>query len=57
LLLVCWIANDVTVLGKRHTEYLATLCRILSAPLLGEIPHLPDVEHQALGQYLDISQL
>jgi len=55
--LVGWIANDVIVPGKRHEEYLATLCRMLSAPLLGEIPHLPDVERQTLGPYLDISQL
>lgn len=53
--LVGWIANDVIVPGKRHEEYLATLCRMLSAPLLGEIPHLPDVERQILGPYLDIS--
>ncbi|NIH15856.1 dethiobiotin synthase [Serratia symbiotica] len=57
LQLVGWIANDVIVPGKRHEEYLATLCRMLSASLLGEIPHLPDVQRHTLGPYLDISQL
>lgn len=57
LILAGWIANDVTPPGKRHQEYLATLCRLLPAPLLGEIPHLPQVEQQALGQYLDLTRL
>lgn len=52
-----WIANDVTEPGKRHMEYLATLRRMLPAPLLGEIPHLPQIEQQALGQYLDLAAL
>lgn len=57
LLLAGWIANDITKPGKRHQEYLATLCRMLPAPLLGEIPHLPQIEQQALGQYLDLTAL
>ncbi|HHQ6568236.1 TPA: dethiobiotin synthase [Serratia fonticola] len=57
LTLAGWIANDVTLPGKRHQEYLATLCRLLPAPLLGEIPNLPQVEQQALGQYLDLARL
>ncbi|HGM5493236.1 TPA: dethiobiotin synthase [Serratia fonticola] len=57
LTLAGWIANDVTPPGKRHPEYLATLNRLLPAPLLGEIPHLPQVEQQALGQYLDLARL
>jgi len=36
---------------------MATLRRMLPAPLLGEIPHLPEAERQALGQYLDLSVL
>ncbi len=52
-----WIANDVSAPGKRHQEYLATLCRMLPAPLLGEIPYLPQVERQPLGRYLDLSLL
>ncbi|MNG59712.1 dethiobiotin synthase [Serratia quinivorans] len=57
LSLVGWIANDVSPPGRRHQEYLATLRRMLPAPLLGEIPHLPKPERQALGHYLDLSVL
>ncbi|VEI66689.1 ATP-dependent dethiobiotin synthetase BioD 1 [Serratia fonticola] len=32
LTLAGWIANDVAPPGKRHQEYLATLCRLLPAP-------------------------
>ncbi|MEX3239492.1 dethiobiotin synthase [Serratia quinivorans] len=57
LSLVGWIANDVSPPGRRHQEYLATLRRMLPAPLLGEIPYLPEPERQALGHYLDLSVL
>jgi dethiobiotin synthetase len=57
LSLVGWIANDVSPPGRRHQEYLTTLRRMLPAPLLGEIPHLPGPERQALGHYLDLSVL
>lgn len=57
LSLVGWIANDVNPPGRRHQEYLATLRRMLPAPLLGEIPHLAEPERQALGHYLDLSVL
>jgi dethiobiotin synthetase len=57
LRLAGWIANDVTTPGKRHQEYLATLLRMLPAPMLGEIPHLSSVERQELGRYLDLSLL
>lgn len=53
-----WIANDVQPPGKRHQEYMATLQRLLPAPLLGEIPYLGDnAESQALGQYLSLKAL
>ncbi|WON77998.1 dethiobiotin synthase [Serratia sp. UGAL515B_01] len=57
LTLAGWIANDVTAPGRRHQEYLTTLCRMLPAPLLGEIPYLPNIELQPLGQYLDLTLL
>lgn len=57
LTLAGWIANDVVAPGGRHQEYLATLRRMLAAPLLGEIPHLPQIERQPLGQYLDLGAL
>lgn len=53
-----WIANDVQPPGQRHTEYLATLRRVLKAPLLGEIPwlsHAPFATQN--GHYLDLSVL
>ncbi|WP_437890194.1 dethiobiotin synthase [Phytobacter sp. V91] len=58
LTLAGWIANDVQPPGRRHNEYLATLRRVLKAPLLGEIPwlsHAPDDAQK--GHYLDLSVL
>jgi len=56
--LVGWIANDVIPPGKRHAEYLATLTRLLPAPLLGEIPYLEyGPEAADPGQYLDLMAL
>lgn len=53
-----WIANDVQPPGPRHTEYLATLRRVLKAPCLGEIPWLTHAPHAAQnGHYLDLSVL
>lgn len=53
-----WIANDIQPPGRRHSEYLATLKRVLPAPLLGEIPWLANaVQREDLGQYLDLSAL
>lgn len=58
LSLVGWIANDVIPQGSRHAEYMATLTRLLPAPLLGEIPYLQHGPEGAdLGQYLDIKVL
>nr|WP_256465954.1 dethiobiotin synthase [Yersinia ruckeri] len=52
-----WIANEVEPAGKRQKEYIATLTEKLPTPLLGVIPHLPEVEGHPLGAYLDISLL
>lgn len=58
LRLAGWIANDVVKPGKRHQEYMATLQRVLPAPLIGEIPWLADApETAATGHYLDLSVL
>lgn len=58
LRLAGWIANDVTPPGRRHQEYMATLTRMLPAPLLGEIPWLEgEVDSYDLGQYLDPGRL
>lgn len=53
-----WIANDVQPPGKRHQEYMATLKRLLPAPLLGEIPWLGEsAGQQPLGRYLSLEAL
>lgn len=58
LRLAGWIANDVVPPGRRHTEYLSTLQRMLPAPLLGEIPWLGEsVDDRPLGGYLELSLL
>lgn len=58
LTLAGWVANDVTPTGKRHQEYMATLSRVLPAPLLGEIPWLAESpEYAPTGHYLDLSAL
>ncbi|QUG76605.1 ATP-dependent dethiobiotin synthetase BioD [Erwinia sp. E602] len=49
-----WIANGIQPAGTRHREYLATLTRLLPAPLLGEIPHLAGGEREAAGRYLSL---
>lgn len=58
LRLAGWIANDIQPPGARHQPYLATLQRMIAAPMLGEIPWLGDAHSEAdLGQYLDLSAL
>lgn len=53
-----WVANGVVPPGKRHAEYMATLQRVLPAPLLGEIPWLGEkAATSAVGQYLDLTAL
>lgn len=58
LRLAGWIANDVVAPGARHREYMATLRRVMQAPLIGEIPwfaHAP--EKEKTGHFLDLSVL
>ncbi|MGI3450457.1 dethiobiotin synthase [Citrobacter freundii] len=58
LTLAGWVANDVTPPGKRHAEYMATLRRVLPAPLLGEIPWLAEEpELASTGHFIDLSVL
>lgn len=58
LTLAGWVANDVVPPGQRHTEYMATLRRVLPAPLLGEIPRLNATpETSEIGAYLDLRVL
>lgn len=58
LSLVGWVANGVVAPGKRHAEYMATLRRVLAAPLLGEIPWLGEgADTTAVGHYLTLNPL
>ncbi|CNK87936.1 dithiobiotin synthetase [Yersinia aldovae] len=63
LTLAGWVANEVIPAGARQAEYLATLTRMINAPLLGVIPHLTDItehpltERHDLGGYLDLKPL
>lgn len=52
-----WIANQITEPATHHQQYLATLRRMLPAPMLGEIPHLQNMTQPPLGQYLDVTLL
>jgi dethiobiotin synthetase len=56
LTLAGWIANNVQPPGRYHAGYLATLVSRLPAPLLGEIPHLPDAgAEQNAGRWLSLA--
>ncbi len=58
LRLAGWVANDVVVPGKRHREYMASLTRLIPAPLLGEIPWLgQEADTANVGQYLSLNAL
>lgn len=58
LVLAGWVANGVTPPGRRHTDYIATLKRVLPAPMLGEIPWLGYAPKKCdSGRYLDLSAL
>jgi dethiobiotin synthetase len=58
LKLVGWVANDVVPPGKRHAEYMASLIRLIPAPLLGEIPWLGEGGDTAnVGGYLSLNAL
>ncbi|WP_312688305.1 dethiobiotin synthase [Kosakonia sp.] len=58
LTLAGWIANDVVEPGRRHAEYMATLRRMIPAPLIGEIPWFAHAaERENTGHFLDLSVL
>ncbi|KAB7897863.1 ATP-dependent dethiobiotin synthetase BioD [Rouxiella sp. S1S-2] len=57
LRLAGWIANDVEETGKHHQAYLATLKRMLPAPLLGEIPYLQGSQFTDHGRFLTLDCL
>ncbi|MFA3778069.1 dethiobiotin synthase [Yersinia sp. 1652 StPb PI] len=63
LKLVGWIANEVIPAGGRQVEYMATLTQMISAPRLGVVPYLTDLDvypitqRRDLGGYLDLGLL
>jgi dethiobiotin synthetase len=57
LQLVAWVANQPGSRMDCHDENLNTLRELLPAPLLGDIPFLPDWEAGDLSRHLDISFL
>ncbi|AWH90132.1 dethiobiotin synthase [Limnobaculum parvum] len=53
-----WIANSVQPDYLYYDDYINTLKRRITAPLLGEIPYIPNLSsYSALGQYIDSSLL
>ena len=57
LILAGWVANQPGSIMNRHTENLDTLCELLPAPLLGEIPALTPYSPQEAANYLSIEVL
>lgn len=63
LKLVGWVANEVIPAGGRQVEYMATLTQMISAPRLGVVPYLTDLDvypitqRRDLGGYLDLGLL
>src|SRR5690606_27903255 len=55
--LAAWVANQPGPRMDRHQENLDTLRQLLPAPLLGDIPFLPEWQASDVAEYLDISQL
>ena len=57
LVLAGWVANQPGSTMNRHTENLDTLCELLPAPLLGEIPALTPYSPQEAANHLSIEAL
>ena len=63
LKLAGWVANEVIPAGERQVEYMATLTQMISAPRLGVVPYLTDLDvnpitrRRDLGGYLDLGLL
>lgn len=57
LRLAGWVANRVDPQMSCYQENLDTIQSMLSAPLLGEIPNLDNVNPAAVAEYLDLSNL
>lgn len=57
LRLAGWVANRVTPEMSCYAENLATLKGFLSAPCLGEVPHLPGAAPEQVAAHLDCEPL
>ena len=52
LRLAGWVANEVTPPGTYQEQYLETLTRLIPAPGMGLLPHLPDPLQYDLSGYI-----
>ena len=57
LKLVGWVANTPTEKMTCHAENVATLERLLPAPLIGEVPYETPFNPENSKKYLNIQQL
>lgn len=57
LQLTGWVANQCGPRMDNHSENLDTLRQLLPAPLLGDVPFLPDWQAADLGRHLDVGPL
>jgi dethiobiotin synthetase len=57
LQLAAWVANQPGPRMPRHVENLDTLRHLLPAPLLGDVPFLPQWQAKVMADYLDIAPL
>jgi len=54
LQLAAWVANQPGLRMARHEENLETLRQMLPAPLLGDVPFLPDWDATEAADHLDL---
>ena len=57
LRLAGWVANEVTPPGTYQAQYLETLTRLIPAPCVGLLPHLPSPLQYDLSGYMNICLL
>jgi dethiobiotin synthetase len=57
LCLSAWVANQPRKRMACHDENLQTLQQLLPAPLLGDVPHIAQLEPGEIARYLSIDEL
>jgi dethiobiotin synthetase len=57
LQLAGWVANQTDCRMMNHEENLDTLCDLLPAPLLGDVPRISPFDPVEASRYLDIKRL